>query len=192
VSDDQKTEPKTYDQAYVTRLENEAAKHRLATEAVAKERDDLAAFKAERERKDLEAKSEYEKALAKIESERKAEAKKYADELSARDRRTMVAEAKALATKAGIIDPSDVASLDLSDLRIAEDGTIAGLDKKIDELKAAKPHWFADPAQSGQTKAEKARAGASPAGNKGADLSVDWATKSKAEVDQYLNSILRG
>ena len=123
--------PKTYDQAYVTRLENEAAKHRLAADAVSKERDELKAYRDAREQEKLESEGRYAEALAKIDAERKADAEKYAAEIAKRDRNALLAEAKVAAIKGGIIDPSDVASLDLSDLRMDESGSIPGIEKKI-------------------------------------------------------------
>lgn len=187
-TDETKTEAKTYDQPYVTRLTNEAARERLEKEAIAKERDELKAFREERERKDLEAKGEYEKASAKIESDRKAEAKKFADELAVRDKRVILAEAKAVATKLGIIDASDVATADLADLRIAEDGSVAGVEAKIIALKAAKPHWFAPEKLDEQG---RPRSGASPssAGNGTAD--VDWGKLTDAQVEERLATLLR-
>lgn len=184
---------KTYDQAYVTRLENEAAKHRLAADAAAKERDELKAYRDAREKEELEKKGEYDKALAKLEADRKADAEKHAAEIAKRDRNALLAEAKVLAIKAGIIDPSDVASLDLADLRMDEAGNVAGLDKKIEELKASKPHWFkGDDKGDEENKAAKAqRAGASSAASTAAKTDIDWATKSAGDIDAYLKTILR-
>lgn len=181
--------PKTYDQAYVTRLENEAAKHRLAHDAAAKERDELKAYREAREKEELEKKGEYEKILAKAESDRKADAEKFASEIAKRDRNALLAEAKVAAIKGGIIDPSDVASLDLSDLRMDESGNIPGIEKKIAELKTAKPHWFK--AEQDEKAAKAARLGASTAAGNAAKTDVDWATKSQADIDNYLKTILR-
>ncbi len=180
-------EPKTYDQAYVTRLTNEAAESRKQSEALAKERDELAAFKAQREKADLAAKGEYDKAVAKIESEKKALEKKNADDIALRDRRFVLSEAKAAAIKAGIIDPNDVATIDIADLRIDENGSVAGIDEKIVALKAAKPHWFKPDAPApGQN-----RAGASPGGGgKGSTDVGDWGKLTPEQFDSKLNDLL--
>ena len=185
--------PKTYDQAYVTRLENEAAKHRLAADAAEKERDELKAYRDAREKEELEKKGEYDKALAKLEADRKADAEKHAAEIAKRDRNALLAEAKVVAIKAGIIDPSDVASLDLADLRMDETGKVAGLDEKITELKASKPHWFKGDEDDKATKAaaKAQRAGASSAASTAAKTDIDWATKSAGDIDAYLKTILR-
>lgn len=183
-------EPKTYDQAYVTRLKNEAAESRTHLDAVQKERDELKAFRDAKEKADLEKRGEYEKVIAKADADRKALEKSHADDIAARDKRYVLSEARAVAIKAGIIDPSDVAALDLSDLRIAGDGAIGGLDEKIAKLKETKPHWFK--AEGDPQPTPQPRAGASPGGGgKGDPRNLDWNSLSDADFDSRLNDMLR-
>lgn len=185
-----KPESKSYDQAYVTRLENEAARHRLAAEAAATERDALRTKQDEAEQAELQKRGEYEQLLLKLKADRAADAEKHATEIAARDRRAIVTEAKVLAVQAGIIDPSDVASLDFADLRIDDSGNVAGLKEKIDELKASKPHWFKAEKTVDEGQGRK-RAPVAPSGNGGADPGIDWGAKTSEEVDKYLRNILR-
>jgi hypothetical protein len=57
-------------------------------------------------------------------------------------REKIFANAERIGRIFGIIDATDVRTLDVSDLRIADDGSVPGLSEKIEKLKDAKPHWF--------------------------------------------------
>jgi hypothetical protein len=171
---------KSYDESYVKSLRDEAKRSREARQEIERERDDLKKSVEAREKKELEEKQQFKELLDKERAEREADSKKSAEALKARDRRVILAEAKALAVKAGIIDADDVkGAIDLDDLRIDDDGNVVGLAEKIDALKAAKAHWF-----KGDDKAEsKKRAVVTPDRKDGsADSGVDWRKKSAEEV----------
>jgi hypothetical protein len=134
---------KSYDEGYVKSLRDESRKRIERAQAAEKERDELRAKIDAAERNDLEKKGELAKLLDKERKDRERSEAEYSEKLSARDRRIILAEAKAIAVREGIIDISDVASgLDIKDLRIDEDGEVAGLAEQIAALKAKKPHWF--------------------------------------------------
>lgn len=185
-----------YEQAYVTRLRNRIAELRtknteLTTEkaTVETERNELKKFKETTEQAELEKKGEYEKARQKLQArEREIEQEKESIKAEG-DKRFVLAEAKAAAIKAGIVDANDIASVDLSDLKIDANGTITGLDDKIKAVKESKPHWFSAEGGGGSP-----RPGASPgsggSGGGGGNNGVDWMKVPAEELDSKLNSIL--
>lgn len=134
---------KSYDENYVKSLRDESRKRLERSQAAERERDELKAKQEAREKKELEDQQKFRELLDKEREERNREKAELSEKLTAADRRLILAEAKTLAIKAGIIDPDDVkAALDVADLRIDDDGGVPGLKEKIAELKEAKPHWF--------------------------------------------------
>lgn len=181
--------------SYEARLKNEAANYRTQLDAVTKERDELKKKADDTERAELEKKGEYEKAREKLEKREREIEREKAELKAANDKRYILAEAKAAAVKLGILDAAlpDLATVDLSDLKIAEDGAIAGLEDKIKAIKESKPHWFKAEGQGGE--GGGGRAGASPGAGAGSggtkDLGVtDWSKLNDAELDSKLNDLL--
>lgn len=182
---------KKYTEAYVTRLRNEAAELRTQNDALTKERDDLKAFKSEVERKEAEAKGDYEKAKAKYEADLAAERTARDADNAARDARYILSEARTAASKLGIIDglESKVGALaDLKDLKIEADGSIPGLQERLDKLKADNPTWFkAEGAQNGG----QGRAGASPGGaQNGGGKGINWNDVPEDQLDARIQELL--
>ena len=134
---------KSYDENYVKSLRDESRKRLERSQAAERERDELRAKQEARDKKELEEQQKFRELLDKEREERNREKAELSEKLTAADRRLILAEAKTLAIKAGIIDADDVkAALDVADLRIDDDGSVPGLKEKIAELKEAKPHWF--------------------------------------------------
>jgi hypothetical protein len=181
--DDKKSDDdnrKSYDETYVKGLRDEAKRHRLEREETARERDDLAKKVADREKKDLEEDGKLKELLEKERDERKKLEDGYKGKLSASDRRYILAEARALAIKEGIIDPSDVkAAIDVSDLRIDDDDEVPGLADKVAKLKESKPHWFKSDAKPDDKSDKKKPPVTTPAPKKDGDN----ATKDFMKVD---------
>jgi predicted RNase H-like nuclease (RuvC/YqgF family) len=181
-------EEKRYTEAYVTRLRNEAAELRTQADALAKERDELKAFRAEIERKDAEAKGDYEKAKAKYEADLAAERKAREADNAARDARYVLSEARTAVSKLGIIEGLEAkvgALADLKDLKIEPDGSIPGLQERLEKLKAENPTWFKT------ENASQPRAGASPGGaQNGSGKGLDWATVPDDQLDARIQELL--
>jgi pyruvate/2-oxoglutarate dehydrogenase complex dihydrolipoamide acyltransferase (E2) component len=76
---------------------------------------------------------------AKAESERKL-----AEASSAAQQRVIIAEMKAAAIKAGMIDLDGLKLLDLSGLKISDSGEVEGADELLAAAKKAKPWLFGD------------------------------------------------
>jgi Na+-translocating ferredoxin:NAD+ oxidoreductase RnfC subunit len=139
----QQPETKTYSEDYVKGLREEAKVNRVTAEQLKAEKEELAKKIADAEKAELEKKGELQQLLDKERKEREDERKQLNEKMTAADRRFILAEAKAAAIKAGIVDPSDVKNgIDVSDLRIDDDGNVPGLEDKIAKLKESKPHWF--------------------------------------------------
>jgi hypothetical protein len=88
-----------------------------------------------------EQKSELEKA-----SDRATKAEEERDRaLQTGNERLLRGEVKAAAAKAGFIDPDDAfALLDRTDVKIDDDGNVAGIDEALKALAEAKPHLVTD------------------------------------------------
>jgi hypothetical protein len=117
------TQPKTYDEAYVKKLRDEAAAHRTK----------LREFERAEEERRQASLSEQEKA--------EARAKTAEERLSSIQVRADRAELKVAAQKAGIVDP-DVAYrlLDESAIERNEDGEITNADALMTQLAKDKPY----------------------------------------------------
>jgi len=77
-----------------------------------------------------------------------------AAEKAANDR-VLRAELKAVAVKAGIVDMDALKLLDLSKVKLNEDGTIEGADALFEEAKKSKPYLFGEPSTSSTQKTPK-------------------------------------
>lgn len=64
------------------------------------------------------------------------------------EQRVIRAELKALAVKAGIVDLDGLKLVDLSSVKLNEQGEVEGADALIDGLKQAKPYLFGTPGSS--------------------------------------------
>lgn len=64
------------------------------------------------------------------------------------EQRIIRAELKALAVKAGIVDLDGLKLVELSTVKLKDDGEVDGADALIEGLKKAKPYLFAAPASS--------------------------------------------
>lgn len=133
---------KMFTAEYTTELREEAKLWRLKAEKAAKEREE----------------KEKEAATAKEDAERvKTEAKQAADQ------RIIKAEIKALAVKEGIVDVDGLKLVDLSQLKLGEDGeldTEAAI-KVVEKLKKDKPYLFTTPTTT-HTGAKPAPKGGTP------------------------------
>lgn len=131
---EQEQQAKTFDADYVEKLRKEAAKYRTEAKANA----DAAKRLAEIEEAN---KSEIEKAVEAARKEGATEALKVANS------RLVSAEARALAAEAQFQDPGDaVRLLDLSDVTVADDGTVdtEGIKTALAELAKTKPYLIRD------------------------------------------------
>ncbi len=127
---------------HVSELRDENKRRRLNEEALAKKIAELEKADEARKRKDLEEEKRYrEIAEGEVKKREESEAKS-ADAIKKAERRYIVAELKAQAVSLGIIDPDDVKSIDISDLRVDDDGVVVGGKDAIESLKTKKPHWF--------------------------------------------------
>ena len=154
-----KNEPKQYDEDYVKRLREENKSAREKADALAKERDELAKFKSEKEAAELAAEKKWQELAEKTKAEA-AESSKAAEERVQKALNAVkLAEAKALAIKEGIKDVDDVKLLDLSKVTV-EDGEVIGLDEVIAAAKEKKPHWFG-------VESKKEKPGSPPSSNGG-------------------------
>ena len=131
----EKVEAKLYPESYVKKLHTENAGRR-------KREEELAAKLKEYQDKEIEAETDLKKKVEHFEKRAKDVESEYKEKLTASERRYVRAEVRAAAIKAGIIDPDDVNSMDLSDLRVDDDGNVLGVEDLIAAGKERKPHWF--------------------------------------------------
>jgi hypothetical protein len=73
------------------------------------------------------------------------------------DRRVILAELKVEAMRAGMIDMDGLTFLDTAEIRLNEDGGIAGGPELINQLKRAKPWLFLAPSSSSVAKVPPSR-----------------------------------
>lgn len=105
----------------------------------------LEAFeKAEAERK--RAKLEEESKFKEIADAEKARADKIEadskEALRKKDVAIIRAALRSLGEKAGIIDPEDLKTIDVRELRVDDDGQVPGAKEAVEALAEKKPHWF--------------------------------------------------
>jgi hypothetical protein len=131
----EKIEAKMYPESYVKKIHTENAARR-------KREEELSLKLKEYEDKELAAETDLKKKAEALEKRIKDTEAEYAQKLSAADKRYIRAEVRAAAIKAGIIDADDVNSIDLSDLRIDDEGNVTGVDELMAAHKERKPHWF--------------------------------------------------
>lgn len=140
--------------ADIVTLRNELKAAREDGDAVRAERD--AAIKARDGFKGqlAQQKSDFEGKLA--EAQREVEAAKteaqtaVAQSKTQADQAVIRAEAKALATKLGAVSPDDVVRLiDLSEVKMGENGQIEGLDAVMDAAKESRGYLFTQPVEPG-------------------------------------------
>jgi len=113
--------PETFSATYVKELRQESAGYRLrASEAEKKASEAIEA-----------AKKASDEATGKIEEVSKSA-----------QLRIMKAELKAFAVKAGIVDLDGLAFIDMTKVKLTDDGEIEGADEAIDALRKAKPYLF--------------------------------------------------
>ena len=62
--------------------------------------------------------------------------------------RLIHSEMKVEAIRAGMVDLDGLKLLDMTDIRLADDGTLAGAAERIGQMKTAKPWLFAAPSSS--------------------------------------------
>lgn len=73
------------------------------------------------------------------------------------ERRVVHAEVKALAARAGMVDPDGVKLLDLSAVRLSGDGEVEGADALLEAARKERPWLFGDARSSNTTPAPKPR-----------------------------------
>lgn len=120
-------EPETFSKDYVRELRAENKGWRL------KAQEQEAAAKAAKEAADA----------AKAEADAKV-----TDANSKAEQRIIRAELKAIAIKAGIVDLDGLKLVDLTSVKLNEQGEVEGADALIDGLKKAKPYLFGTPGSS--------------------------------------------
>lgn len=136
-----KAEPKIYDEDYVKRLRDENKSFREKADTTAKERDELAKYKSEKETAELAAEKKWQELAEKSKAEAAESTKSAEEKVAKAERAVILAEAKARAAREGIKDLDDVKHLDLSSAKIEGD-EVVGLDEIIEQAKEKKPHWF--------------------------------------------------
>lgn len=117
----------------IAKLNAENKKHREKAEAAQRKLDEIEAANIKRE--------EAEKAKQRTVEEQLASMK---DSLSQADRRYILAEARATAIAAGLLDPKYIRYFDAADLSIDNNGNVKGLAEKIEAWKADSPVFFRD------------------------------------------------
>lgn len=121
-----------------TERDNLRAEYAKTTE----ERDALKKQQEEREAEELKTQKKFEE-LAQREKQRADEIEqKRKDDIASANERFVRAEVRAAAIRAGIHDPADVNTMDISKLTIGDNGAIDGIDEFVAERKTEKPHWF--------------------------------------------------
>jgi chromosome segregation ATPase len=166
-------------------LEKRLNEHKEKGDLNRKRESELLAKIKEYEDKELAAETDLKKKAEALEKRVKDVEHEYGEKLSAADKRYVRAEVRAAAIKAGIIDADDVDSMDLSDLRIDEDGNVTGVDTLMAAHKERKPHWF-KAEKSTDEKPEK-KVVVTPA-RKSGDSSLDFATVPDADFRKKLDS----
>ena len=154
-------EPKTFDEAYVKQLRDEAASHRVK----AKEFEDkLKALEAQSKEfpakllKALGLEPDPNKAWEKQVEEAKTAAQAATEKAN---QRLIRAEVKVLAKDLGIVDPDAAFALaDLSKVQVAEDGTVSGVMDALEALVKAKPYLVGKAGQGGVGSGSNPGAGA--------------------------------
>ena len=133
------------------------------------------------------ARQELENRLKTIEDEL-SKTKKDGDEKvsaaqKAADERLLRAELKAAAVKAGLVDMDVLKLVDISPLKLNENGEIEGLDKLVEDFKKTKPHFF------GAAGASTSAPGTKPA-PKGGNDPVDVTKMSPQDYAAYKAKML--
>lgn len=96
----------------------------------------------ERQRKELEEQNKF-KELAEQERARAEKLEKdSAEKLRSKDVAIIRSILRTHAHEAGIIDPDDIKTIDVRDLRVDDDGSVPGAKEAVESLKEKKPHWF--------------------------------------------------
>ena len=75
-------------------------------------------------------------------------AQKLAETQARADERMIRAELRRAAKAAGLLDPRDLAQLDVSKLKLTEDGDVDGLEAYVTALKTERAHLFGKPSTS--------------------------------------------
>ncbi len=83
---------------------------------------------------------------------------KIAEATTAAEQRVIRAEIKAAAVKAGMIDLDGLKMLDLSGVKLDENGEVIGADELLADAKKAKPYLFGDAKTSSTSKAPEPKA----------------------------------
>lgn len=160
-----KAEAKTYPESYVKKIHTENAARR-------KEAEELRNKLKEYEDKELAQETDLKKKIEALEKRDKQREAEYGEKLTASERRYVRAEVRASAIREGIIDPDDVNSMDLSDLRVDDEGNVSGVAELIAASKERKPHWFKS-AKSEEKPPEKIKPVVTP-GRKDGEATVDY------------------
>jgi len=122
-----KTEPETFSREYVHELREENKSWRT---------------------KHQESESQRAEALKQVDDATKVAADRIKDANTAADQRIIRAELKAAAIKAGMVDLDVLKLVDITKVKIGDDGEVIGGDELMASLKKSKPHFFTDPSSS--------------------------------------------
>ncbi|KAF1003125.1 MAG: hypothetical protein GAK28_04926 [Luteibacter sp.] len=148
----------SFSREYVQELRAESSGYRLK----AKEQQDA------REAAEKRAKEAEDAASARI-----------AEATSAADQRIIRAELKAVAIKAGIVDLDGLKLVDLSKVKLNEQGEVEGADALIEELKTAKPYLFG---AAGSSSVSTPPANTPPAQKKASDMTPEEYAAARREA----------
>ncbi len=94
------------------------------------------------------AERERDEAKAALTAAQAETAQKLAETQAKADERMIRTELRRAAKAAGLLDPRDLATLDVSKLKLTEDGDVEGLDAYLAALKAERGHLFGKPSTS--------------------------------------------
>jgi hypothetical protein len=144
--------------------------------------------------RDVKWRQKYKEALEKTETlkskseEEKKDLNEKLDQFqknnAAMQQRVIDAELKAQAVAAGLKDVDFLKMIDISALKISEDGKIEGIDKAVNDLKSAKPFLFSDNKKTSTSKNESLPNGESKSTIDAMKLSDDeW----KANRERYMS-----
>lgn len=117
---------------------------------------------ADIEENDNRWREKFKQSKAELEQEREKsseEIKKFEEKISnaykAVEKRVIDAELKAVVIAAGLQDLDFIKLIDVSAIKLSEDGSVLGLEKAVNDFKAAKPALFTAERKSSSSKNEK-------------------------------------
>lgn len=179
-------EEKIYSEKHVKKVhdENAAYRHKIKEyEAKEKAREEAEAAAAAEK---LEKDGEYKKLADAAEKRAKKAEAIAAEKIVTQQRKTIRTEAKALLIAEGIIDPDDVALLDLSKVTWDEDADEPdGVEELVKAFKKAKPAKFKGDTETTTTETKRRATTTTPAGKGPSNIGgVDYRDKTTAETDK--------